>query len=58
MTEKKSVRGWEKWKKEGGLGITSANHSSPETGDELQKWDLRQMPSFSKELHPPGEHSD
>lgn len=49
-------------REEGGLGITSANHSSRETGDELQKWDLRQMPSFSKEqrewLCPPGEHSD
>lgn len=35
--KKWGVRGREKWKKEGGLGITSANHSSPETGDELQK---------------------
>lgn len=43
---------WEKWKEEGGPGIGSANRNSPETGDELQKWDLRQMPSFSKELRP------
>lgn len=41
-----SVRETEGRKEEGGLGITSANHSSRETHDELQKWDLRQMPSF------------
>lgn len=41
---------WEKWEEEGGPGISSAKRSSLETGDELQKWDLRQMPSFSKEL--------